>query len=153
MHLKEEMPVFTSQGLWINEELKTDDLIGGKPTLIHFWSISCHLCKLEMPLLNELRETFQKKINVVAVHIPRSSNDQDITKIKEVVKEHHMTQSIFLDQDLTLADAYENEYVPAYYLFDKKGKLRHFQAGARGMDLLTKRIKRILSLEKMENNE
>ncbi|KYD29753.1 hypothetical protein B4110_1323 [Parageobacillus toebii] len=41
-------------------------------------------------------------------------------------------------------DAFENQYVPAYYVFDAEGKLRHFQAGGSGMKLLEKRVNRVL---------
>ncbi len=34
--------------------LQKKHLIGEKPTLIHFWSVSCHLCKEAMPQVNEL---------------------------------------------------------------------------------------------------
>lgn len=130
-----------------NDGIIKNELIGEKPSLIHFWSVSCHLCKLEMPSLKELQEKFGNQINVIGIHIPRSVNDLDLDKIKETAENHLITHPVFIDQELTLTDDYENEYVPAYYLFDKHGKLRHFQAGARGMSLLTKRVSRILNLK------
>ncbi|MBB3868056.1 Uri superfamily endonuclease [Parageobacillus toebii NBRC 107807] len=39
---------------------------------------------------------------------------------------------------------FENQYVPAYYVFDAEGKLRHFQAGGSGMKMLEKRVNRVL---------
>lgn len=32
--------------------------MGEKPTLIHFWSVSCHLCKEAMPEVNKLRDEY-----------------------------------------------------------------------------------------------
>jgi len=50
-----------------------------------------------------------------------------------------------------LTEAFENQYVPAYYVFDREGKLRHFQAGGSGMKMLEKRVNRVLDeLEKTE---
>ena len=63
---------------WLNGEVTKDQLIGEKPTLIHFWSISCHLCKEAMPQVNEFRDQYKDKLNVVAVHMPRSENDLDL---------------------------------------------------------------------------
>ncbi|AIE59483.1 TlpA family protein disulfide reductase [Bacillus methanolicus] len=145
MKLREPMPELTGATAWLNGEVTREQLIGEKPTLIHFWSISCHLCKEAMPQVNQFRDEYKDKLNVVAVHMPRSENDLDIEDIKKVAAEHGITQPIFVDSELKLADAFENQYVPAYYVFDKDGNLRHYQAGGSGMKMLEKRVNRVLS--------
>ncbi|WP_374722449.1 TlpA disulfide reductase family protein [Peribacillus tepidiphilus] len=144
MRLRTEMPELVGATEWLNGEVKKADLIGEKPTLIHFWSISCYLCKEAMPQVNEFRDRFKDKLNVVAVHMPRSEDDVNIEEIKRVAAEHDITQPIFIDNELKLTDAFENQYVPAYYVFDKTGVLRHFQAGGSGMKMLEKRVLRVL---------
>ncbi|MEG9463009.1 MAG: TlpA family protein disulfide reductase, partial [Bacillus amyloliquefaciens] len=69
----------------------------------------------------------------------------DLEKIKKTAAEHDISQPIYVDSDHTLTEAFENEYVPAYYVFDKSGQLRHFQAGGSGMKMLEKRVGRVLS--------
>ncbi|MBS4193818.1 TlpA family protein disulfide reductase [Lederbergia citri] len=145
MKLREPMPELAGATEWLNGQVTKDELIGEKPTLFHFWSISCHLCKEAMPQVNQFRDDFQDKLNVVAVHMPRSENDLDLEEIKKVASEHEITQPIFVDSELKFADALENQYVPAYYVFDKEGKLRHFQAGGGGMKMLEKRVNRVLN--------
>jgi thiol-disulfide isomerase/thioredoxin len=147
MRLRADMPELNGATEWINGEVKKSDLVGSKPTLIHFWSVSCGLCKEAMPNINQFRDDFKDELNVVAVHMPRSEKDLDINQIKEVANEHDITQPIFVDNDHTLTDAFENEYVPAYYVFDAEGKLRHYQAGGDGMKMLTKRVNRVLGKE------
>lgn len=150
MRLREEMPELDGATTWLNGEQKKENLVGDKPTLIHFWSVSCGLCKEAMPNVNEFRDEYEGKLNVVAVHMPRSEKDLDLDQIKEVAEEHGITQPIFVDNEHKLTDAFENQYVPAYYVFDKDGKLRHFQAGGGGMKMLTKRVNRVLN-ESEEN--
>ncbi|MBW8348708.1 TlpA family protein disulfide reductase [Bacillus sp. IITD106] len=145
MKLREPMPELVGATEWLNGQVTKDELIGEKPTLFHFWSISCHLCKEAMPQVNQFRDDFKDKLNVVAVHMPRSENDLDLEEIKKVASEHGITQPIFVDSELKFADALENQYVPAYYVFDKEGKLRHFQAGGGGMKMLEKRVNRVLN--------
>ncbi|MEK5443305.1 MULTISPECIES: TlpA disulfide reductase family protein [unclassified Fredinandcohnia] len=151
MKLRDQMPELDGEKAWLNGEVSKADLVGEKPTLIHFWSISCGLCKEAMPQVNEFRDQYQDKLNVIAVHMPRSENDLDLDEIKQVAEEHNITQPIFVDSDLKLNDKFENQYVPAYYVFDKEGKLRHFQAGGSGMKMLTKRVNRVL--EETQNAE
>ncbi|MFT4415189.1 TlpA disulfide reductase family protein [Fredinandcohnia humi] len=144
MKLREQLPELEGAKAWLNGEVSKSDLVGEKPTLIHFWSISCGLCKEAMPQVNEFRDQYKDKLNVIAVHMPRSENDLDLEEIKQVAAQHDITQPIFVDSDLKLNDKFENQYVPAYYVFDKEGQLRHFQAGGSGMKMLTKRVNRVL---------
>jgi thiol-disulfide isomerase/thioredoxin len=144
MKLRAPMPELTGATEWLNGEQNKEDLIGDKPTLIHFWSVSCHLCKEAMPQVNQFRDEYKDKLNVVAVHMPRSEKDLDIEDIKKTAAEHGISQPIFVDSEHKLAEAFENQYVPAYYVFDREGKLRHFQAGGSGMKMLEKRVNRVL---------
>lgn len=147
MRLRSDMPELSGATEWINGEVSKSDLVGDKPTLIHFWSVSCGLCKEAMPSINQFRDDYKDELNVIAVHMPRSEKDLDLAQIKEVAAEHDITQPIFVDNAHALTDAFENEYVPAYYVFDAEGKLRHYQAGGDGMKMLTKRVNRVLGKE------
>lgn len=151
MKLREPMPELNGAIEWLNGEVTKGELVGEKPTLIHFWSISCHLCKEAMPQVNEFRDQYSDKLNVMAVHMPRSEDDLNLDEIKKVAAEHDITQPIFVDSEHKLTDAFENQYVPAYYVFDKDGNLRHFQAGGSGMKMLEKRVNRVL--DEMEKSE
>jgi hypothetical protein len=97
-----------------------------------------------MPSVNKFRDDYKDKLNVIAVHMPRSEDDLNIDQIKSVASEHEITQPIFVDSEHKLTEAFENQYVPAYYVFDKEGQLRHFQAGGSGMKMLEKRVNRVL---------
>lgn len=145
MKLRQQMPELTGAKAWINREVSKEQLVGGKPALIHFWSASCRMCKEAMPEVNGFRDKYKDQLNVVAVHMPRSEDDLDFEKIKKTAAEHDISQPIYVDSDHTLTEAFENEYVPAYYVFDKSGQLRHFQAGGSGMKMLEKRVSRVLS--------
>jgi thiol-disulfide isomerase/thioredoxin len=151
MRLRQPMPEISGATQWLNGEFTRGQLVGEKPTLIHFWSISCHLCKVAMPSVNELRDNFKDQLYVLSVHMPRSEKDKNMEEIKQVAEEHQITQPIFIDDELKLTEAFENQYVPAYYLFDRNGQLRHFQAGGSGLKMLEKRVIRVL--EEMEKEE
>ncbi|QOR68388.1 TlpA family protein disulfide reductase [Cytobacillus suaedae] len=151
MKLREPMPELDGASEWLNGEVSKADLVGERPTLIHFWSISCGLCKEAMPDINNFRDEYKDKLNVIAVHMPRSEKDLDLEEIKAVAAQHDISQPIYVDSNHKLTDAFENQYVPAYYVFDAEGKLRHFQAGGSGMKMLTKRVNRVL--EENEKSE
>lgn len=152
MKLREQMPELVGETAWLNGNVTKEQLVGEKPTLIHFWSVSCHLCKEAMPNVNNFRDQFKDELNVVAVHMPRSEEDTNFELIKELAAEHNITQPIFVDSELKLTDTFDNQYVPAYYVFDKDGQLRHMQAGGSGMKMLEKRVNRVLDEVRNANN-
>lgn len=150
MKLRSPMPDLTGATSWLNGEVTKKQLVGNKPTLIHFWSVSCGLCKEAMPEVNNFRDRYKNELNVIAVHMPRSENDMDLAEIKKTAAENDITQPIYVDNNMILTDAFDNQYVPAYYVFDKDGQLRHFQAGGSGMKMLEKRVNRVLDEMKNE---
>ena len=121
MRLREPMPELTGATEWLNGQVTKEDLVGEKPTIFHFWSVSCHLCKEAMPQVNQFRDDFKDKLNVVAVHMPRSEDDLDIEEIKKVAAEHSITQPIFIDSELKLTDAMKmNMYLLIMFLIRKE---------------------------------
>ncbi|WP_027416923.1 redoxin domain-containing protein [Aneurinibacillus terranovensis] len=150
MKLRDEMPEFSGVTEWVNGEVTKEEL-KGQPALVHYWSISCHTCKETLPQLNQWRDYYKDQgLRVVSIHMPRSEKDTQIEPVKEAIKHYELTHPVAIDNSHALVDAYENQYVPAYYLFDKDLKLRHYQAGEKGLKMLEKRLDRILGPEEAE---
>src|SRR5690625_6180884 len=92
MRLRDEMPELAGATVWYNSDpIQKKDLIGKKPTLFHYWSVSCDLCKKPMPNINEFRETYKDELNVIAVHMPRSKKDLNLDEVKKEADEHDIT--------------------------------------------------------------
>jgi thiol-disulfide isomerase/thioredoxin len=147
MRLREELPDFPGVTEWVNGQVTKADL-AGKPVLVHFWSVSCYMCKESLPQINEWRDKYKEQgLQVVGIHMPRSEADTDIQAIKDTIAQYNLTHPIAIDNAMKTTDAFQNEYVPAFYLFDETLQLRHFQAGEKGLNLLKKRLHRILGME------
>ncbi|GAB6933645.1 redoxin domain-containing protein [Calditerricola satsumensis] len=150
MKLRDEMPEFVGVTEWVNGSVTKEEL-RGSPVLVHFWAISCHLCKESLPMLNEWREKYKDHgLKIVGVHMPRSEKDTEIGPVKETIAQYNLQHPIAIDNQHAVTDAFENQYVPAFYLFDQDLKLRHFQAGEKGLKLVQRRLHRILGIEETE---
>ena len=108
MRLREQMPELVGATTWLNGETTKEKLVGKNPTLIHFWSVSCSMCKNSIRVVNQFRDKYKNDLNVVAVHIPRSDADLDLDRIKSSAEEHDLRQPIFVDNALKLMDAFGN---------------------------------------------
>lgn len=120
----------------------------GHPTLIHFWSQSCGMCKENLPRIAEWRDGLRERgLRVVAIHMPRYESDTDVETVRHAIATHNLTEPCAVDNEHQLKDAFQNHqgYVPAYYLFDGAGKLRGFAAGERGLDLLKATLDRVMA--------
>ncbi len=147
LRLRSDMPEFKNVTEWVNGEVTKEDL-QGHPVLVHFWSISCGVCKQTLPDVNEWREKYKEhNLKVVGVHMPRSEKDTEIAPVKEAIEKYELIHPQMIDNTHSVVDAFQNEYVPAYYLFDQEGKLRHFQAGEKGLHMVEQRLKRVLDIK------
>ncbi len=120
----------------------------GHPTIVHFWSVSCGMCKENLPRVAQWREERKDEgLRVIAVHMPRYEADTDVEAVRNAIATYDITEPCAVDNEHKLRDAFQNDqgYVPAYYLFDDEGKLRSFAAGERGLDLLKATLERILT--------
>ncbi|WP_281364157.1 TlpA family protein disulfide reductase [Thermoactinomyces mirandus] len=142
LRLRAEMPEIKGITEWVNGEVIREEL-QGKPVLIHFWSISCGICKKSLPDVNKMREEYPQ-LKLVGIHMPRSEKDTDIDAVKENIVKYKLKHPQGIDNTHSVVDAFENEFVPAYYLFDTKGKLRHRSAGEKALTMLKNPLERVL---------
>jgi thiol-disulfide isomerase/thioredoxin len=146
------MPRFDGATEWINgSQEAAENEIKGQATLVHFWSISCGICKENLPRVTEWREKYKEQgLRTVAIHMPRYPTDTDLDMVRQAIIDHNITESCAVDNLHHLRDAFKNEhgYVPAYYLFDREGRLRSFAAGERGLDMLNAALNRLLAASK-----
>lgn len=149
MRIGTELPQFEGATEWINgNEQDAVAQAKGQTTLVHFWSVSCGICKDNMPRVNEWREKYRDQgLRVIAVHMPRYPTDVDVEAVRAAIATYNITEACAVDNEHKLRDAFHNEqgYVPAYYLFDGQGKLRSFAAGERGLDMLSSAMNRVLA--------
>src|SRR5690606_39159390 len=147
MRLGTEMPGLTGLTEWVNGEVSRPDL-KGKRGLVLFWSISCGLCKKSLPDVNALREKYKEHdLQVISVHMPRSEKDTEIGPVKETIEKYELKHPQAIDNEHNVVDAFENEFVPSFYLFDRDGLLRHRSAGEKALSLLQKPLEKVLGIK------
>ncbi len=149
MRIGTERPPLDGATEWFNgTQEHAEAEAKGHPTLVHFWSLSCGICKDNLPRIAEWRDGLgERGLRVIAVHMPRYESDTDVEAVREAIAINTITEPCAIDNEHKLRDAFQNDqgYVPAYYLFDGEGKLRSFAAGERGLDLLKSTLERVLN--------
>jgi len=143
------MPSLEGATEWISssadEALKDAE---GQPVLIHFWSVSCGMCKDNLPTVAEWRDKYWVAgLRLVAIHMPRYPEDTNVDSVREAIARHDIEDALAIDNEHKLRDAFQNEngYVPAYYLFDEQHKLKSFAAGEYGVKVIGPALERLLA--------
>lgn len=114
-----------------------------KPTLIHFWSVSCPDCKKRFPQITKLAEEYDQLIHVISIHMPRTKEDREIDRVQDIADEFQLMNPILIDNQYKLTNAFGTKYVPSYFLFDENMKLRHYQSNG-SIRMLRRRIDRLV---------
>jgi len=140
MRIGDPIPELEGATTWFNGSLEdTLEHVKGHPLLVHFWAVSCGICKDKMPALNELKSKYGALgLKTVAVHMPRYEADTDLDTVNEAITANHIDEPTAVDSLHKLKDAFQNEqgWVPVYYLFDADGKLKTRAAGEFGIGVL-----------------
>src|SRR5215213_6469670 len=152
MRIGTEMPKLDGATEWFGgTQAHAEAEAEGRPTLVHFWSVSCGICKENMSRVSDWRDGRREQgLRVIAIHMPRYEADTDVEAVREAISKYNITEPCAVDNGHKLRDAFHNEhgYVPAYYLFDAEGKLRGFAAGEFGVKVITPALDRVLGANK-----
>lgn len=145
MKKKLTLPDLNMATHWINRR-PDHDILFGKPLLIHFWSVSCSHCRQSLPTIRTLCERFADRLNIIAIHMPLSENDLDVEAVARTCALLQINEPVLIDNRHRLADAFANRYVPAYYLFDRRGELLEYHMGERGAQRIGRAAERLFQL-------
>jgi thiol-disulfide isomerase/thioredoxin len=146
LRMDAQMPSIEGGTEWFNSPALTNKDLAGGTTLVHFWAISCGSCKESLPDVTRWFEKYSSQgLKIVSVHMPRQESDTNVEAVKEAIKDYDVKQPCVVDNWHTITDAFENKYVPAFYIFDNQSKLRHFQAGEKAAKMVEPVIERVLA--------
>jgi thiol-disulfide isomerase/thioredoxin len=111
---------------WINSPPLTLAELRGKVVLIDVWTFGCWNCYRSFPWLNGVGERYAGQgLIVIGVHSPEFERERDRRTLVAKVKEFGLHHPVMIDNDLSYWQAINNRYWPAFYLVDRKGRIRH----------------------------
>lgn len=151
--MRSPLPSLEGVSTWLNGEPSIEE-IRGFPVVVSFWSKSCYMCHDSAEQVAEWRDKFSPHgVVFISIHQPRSEDELDIPAVEQDAHETmRLTQPVAIDNDHTIVDRFENQFVPAFYIFNRRHELRHFQAGGKGNERIETAIQRVLD-EPAEDEE
>ena len=104
----------------------------GKVVLLDFWASWCAPCQEELPLLDDMASRLKSKdIEVVGLSIDESKADA----LQFLKRKSSWTLTLGHDPEQKTADRFKPPKMPTSYVIDRKGVVRHMNAGFERADL------------------
>lgn len=120
----------------------------GKVTVVEFWTFACSNCRANLPAYSDWQREFSGKgVAIIGVHTPESDFERDAANVAKFVKRQNIQYPVLLDEDWANWHNWKQQYWPAIYLIDKKGKVRFLWTGELGAqeEQVTKKIRDLLN--------
>jgi thiol-disulfide isomerase/thioredoxin len=117
---------------WINSPPLTAEGLRGKVVLVQFWTYSCVNWIRTLPYARAWAEKYRdQELVVIGVHSPEFGFEHQLANVRRASGSLRVGYPVATDNDFAIWRAFDNQYWPALYLIDGKGRIRyrHFGEG------------------------
>ena len=139
-------PSLSGANGWLNSQPLTAAGLSGKVVLVDFWTYTCVNWRRTLPYVRAWAEKYKAQgLVVIGVHTPEFSFEKDLDNVRWAVKDMKIDYPVAIDSDYAVWRAFNNEYWPALYFIDARGRIRHHQFGEGDYDQSERIIQQLLS--------
>jgi thiol-disulfide isomerase/thioredoxin len=115
---------------WLNSQPLKATGLRGKVVLIDFWTYSCINWRRSLPYVRAWAAKYKDHgLVVIGVHTPEFGFETDVANVRAAMTEMRIDYPVAIDNDHAIWRAFNNEYWPALYFVDARGRIRHHQFG------------------------
>ncbi len=125
-----ELPPLKHAIGWLNSPPLDVAELRGKVVLINFWTYTCINSLRTLPYVRAWAEKYRNQgLIVIGVHTPEFAFEHDIKNVRRAAQALNVEYPIAVDSNYAIWRAFSNEYWPAFYFVDAKGRIRHHHFG------------------------
>jgi cytochrome c biogenesis protein CcdA/thiol-disulfide isomerase/thioredoxin len=142
-------PDFAGIARWLNTPPgRPPSLRGlrGRVVLVDFWTYTCINCLRTLPHLRAWDERYRPAgLSIVGVHTPEFAFERRESNVRDAVAANGLRYPVALDNDYETWNAWLNQYWPAKYLVDARGRVRYWHYGEGAYDETERAIRALLA--------
>lgn len=118
---------------WLNSPPLTEAGLRGKVVLVEFWTYTCINWRRVQPYVRAWADKYKDQgLVVIGVHAPEFAFEKDLANVRGMVRDLNVDYPVAVDNDHAIWRGFDNNYWPALYFVDAKGRVRHHQYGEGG---------------------
>ena len=125
-----ELPSLGGATGWLNSPALTAAGLRGKVVLIDVWTYTCINWLRTLPYVRAWAEKYKNQgLVVIGVHSPEFAFEKNLDNVRRAAKDMKVDYPIAIDNNYAIWRALNNEYWPALYFVDARGRIRHHHFG------------------------
>jgi thiol-disulfide isomerase/thioredoxin len=115
---------------WLNSALLNRKSLRGKVVLVDIWTYSCINSLRQLPYMMSWAAKYKDAgLVVIGVHAPEFGFEKERANVENAVRDLKLTYPVAIDSNHAIWQAFNNEYWPADYFIDGKGRIRYHHFG------------------------
>jgi thiol-disulfide isomerase/thioredoxin len=116
---------------WLNSPRLTPADLRGKVVVVDFWTYTCINWLRTLPYVRAWSRKYRQGLVVIGVHTPEFSFEKSVDNVRRAVQQMNVDYPVAIDSDYSIWRAFRNQYWPALYFLDGRGRVRghHFGEG------------------------
>ena len=141
-----ELPSLDGATTWLNSPPLTPTGLRGKVVLVQFWTYTCINWLRTAPYIRAWAEKYNDQgLVVIGVSTPEFEFERSLDNVRRSVGDMGMTYPVAVDNDYAVWRAFDNNYWPALYFVDAKGRIRYHRFGEGDYENSERMIQRLLA--------
>jgi thiol-disulfide isomerase/thioredoxin len=115
---------------WLTSAPSRDGSMRGKVVLVDFWTYSCINSLRNLPYVKAWAAKYKDAgLVVIGVHTPEFAFEKVRANVTGAARDLQVTYPVAIDSNYRIWQAFNNEYWPADYFIDGRGRIRHHHFG------------------------
>ena len=140
-----ELASLSRANAWLNSPPLTAEDLRGKVVLVNIWTYTCINWLRQLPYVRAWAEKYKDRgLVVIGVHSPEFAFEHNIDNVREAIRTRKINYPVAIDSDFGIWRGFDNNYWPALYFIDAKGRVRHSVFGEGQYDQSEMVIQRLL---------
>ncbi len=131
---------------WINSPPLSAESLTGKVVLVQFWTYSCINWIRTVPYVRTWGRKYRDQgLVVIGVHAPEFEFERQLDNARWGAQHFGVDYPVPVDNDFAIWEAFGNQYWPALYLIDGRGRVRYRHFGEGEYQQSERMIQKLLS--------
>jgi thiol-disulfide isomerase/thioredoxin len=139
-----DLAAFDNAAEWINSPRLTQAGLAGKVVLVQFWTYTCINWLRTLPYVRAWSQKYRQGFVVIGVHTPEFAVEHDVDHVRRAVRQMNIEYPVVIDNEYAIWRAFSNNYWPALYFVDARGRVRDHRFGEGGYEQSDKVIQGLL---------
>jgi hypothetical protein len=140
-----ELAAIAAAAEWLNSPRLTPSGLAGKVVVIDFCTYTCINWLRTLPYRRAWAHKYRQGLVLIGVHTPEFGFEQNVDNVRRAVQQMRIEYPIVIDNDYSIWRAFKNQYWPALYFIDARGRVRQHHFGEGEYDRSEMAMQRLLA--------